>query len=94
VTVSEGSGELGLSSPVRFLKGVGPARADAFARLGVLTAGDLLEYYPRDWVFAPETEKIGRVIPGRAAAGPRSFAFPSASVSRAGAPTGGPHSRS
>ncbi len=55
---------LNLSMPVQFLKGVGPARARIFAQLGVETVGDLLEYFPRDWVFAPEPEKIGRVRPG------------------------------
>jgi ATP-dependent DNA helicase RecG len=50
-----------LSMPVRFLKGVGPARAETFARLGVNTVGDLLEYFPRDWVFASRTVKISQM---------------------------------
>jgi ATP-dependent DNA helicase RecG len=45
-------------TPVQFLKGVGPARAAAFEELGVKTAADLLEYYPRDWYFAPQPVKI------------------------------------
>ena len=49
--------------PVRFLKGVGPARAAVFAELGVETVGDLLEYFPRDWVFAPEPVKIDKIQP-------------------------------
>ena len=53
--------------PVQYLKGVGPARAEAFAKLGVQTVGDLLEYYPRDWVFAPEPMKIGSLEAGAAA---------------------------
>lgn len=44
--------------PVQFLKGVGPARAAAFEKLGVKTAADLLEYYPRNWYFAPQPVKI------------------------------------
>lgn len=47
--------------PVQFLKGVGPARAKTFAQLGVRTAGDLLEYFPRDWVFASEPIKINQM---------------------------------
>lgn len=47
--------------PVRFLKGVGPVRARTFARLGVRTVGDLLEYFPRDWVFTPEPIKINQM---------------------------------
>ena len=44
--------------PVQFLKGVGPARAETFAKLEVKTVADLLEYYPRDWYFAPAPVKI------------------------------------
>ena len=47
-----------LETPVQFIKGVGPSRAKQFAELGVVTVGDLLEYYPRDWVFMPESVKI------------------------------------
>lgn len=32
--------------------------------MGVQTVEDLLEYYPRDWVFAPEPVKIDRMRPG------------------------------
>ncbi|MHC4192805.1 MAG: ATP-dependent DNA helicase RecG [Planctomycetota bacterium] len=51
------------SMPVQYLKGVGPARAKVFAQLGVRTVGDLLEYFPRDWVFAPEATKINAIRP-------------------------------
>jgi len=51
------------SMPVQYLKGVGPARAAVFEGLGVRTVEDLLEYYPRDWVFAPERVPIGRLAP-------------------------------
>ncbi|MBR3423656.1 MAG: ATP-dependent DNA helicase RecG, partial [Clostridia bacterium] len=36
-----------LSKPTTAVKGVGPARAAAFARVGVATVGDLLRFYPR-----------------------------------------------
>ena len=49
---------------VQYLKGVGPARAEVFARLGVETVADLLEYFPRDWLFAPEPIKINRMKAG------------------------------
>ncbi|UCG56005.1 MAG: ATP-dependent DNA helicase RecG [Phycisphaerales bacterium] len=62
-TSREVQNRLNLSTPVQYLKGVGPARAECFARLGVHTVGDLLEYYPRDWVFAPEVTKIGQMLP-------------------------------
>ncbi len=57
--------KIDLSMPVQFLKGVGPGRAKVFAQLGVHTAEDLLEYFPRDWVFAPEPIKINQIQPGR-----------------------------
>jgi len=62
------SGDIKLSMPVQFLKGVGPARAQVFAKLGVVTVGDLLEYFPRDWVFAPEPKKINQLETGETAA--------------------------
>jgi ATP-dependent DNA helicase RecG len=62
------TGEIKLSMPVQFLKGVGPARAQVFAKLGVVTVGDLLEYFPRDWVFAPEPKKISQLETGETAA--------------------------
>jgi len=49
--------------PVQYLKGVGPAKAAAFAQLGVRTVEDLLEYFPRDWVFAPQVTKINQMQP-------------------------------
>ncbi len=54
-----------LSTPVQYIKGVGPARAETFAQLGVETVGDLLEYYPRDWNFLPEPTKISQMEPNR-----------------------------
>jgi ATP-dependent DNA helicase RecG len=65
--IAKTTGEIKLSMPVQFLKGVGPARAQIFAKLGVQTVGDLLEYFPRDWVFAPEPKKIGELEIGETA---------------------------
>ena len=39
-----------LNAPVAYLKGVGPARAEALAKLGLNYARDLLFYFPRDYV--------------------------------------------
>jgi ATP-dependent DNA helicase RecG len=58
---------LDLSTPVQYVKGVGPAKAGVFAQLQVHTVGDLLEYFPRDWVFAPAPTKIARLRPNRSA---------------------------
>ncbi len=54
---------ISLDMPVQFLKGVGPARAEVFDKLGVKTAADLLEYYPREWFFAPPPVKIEQLKP-------------------------------
>jgi ATP-dependent DNA helicase RecG len=59
--------KLNLSTPARYLKGVGPARARALATLGVETVADLLEYFPRDWNFAPPATKITQMLPGQEA---------------------------
>ncbi|MDD5458620.1 MAG: ATP-dependent DNA helicase RecG [Phycisphaerae bacterium] len=50
-------------TPVQFLKGVGPSKAQIFAGLGVQTVADLLEYYPRDYVFAPKPTPIADLMP-------------------------------
>jgi ATP-dependent DNA helicase RecG len=57
------SNNISLDMPVQFLKGVGPARAQTFAKLEVKTAADLLEYYPREWYFAPPPVKIEQLKP-------------------------------
>ena len=61
-------GRIDLSMPVQFLKGVGPARAKIFSHLGVETVGDLLEYFPRDWNFLPEPDKINQMQANQTAA--------------------------
>jgi len=66
-TQPKAKGKLDLSTPVQYLKGVGPARAKAFAQLGVHTVGDLLEYFPRDWIFAPAPIKIIQMQPNQTA---------------------------
>ncbi len=51
------------NSPIRSLPGVGPKRAEAFARLGALRVGDLPEIYPRAY------ENRGDIYPIAAADG-------------------------
>ena len=53
-----------MQTPIQYLRGVGPARAKTFSKLGVETIGDLLEYYPRDWIFLSEPTKIAQMQPG------------------------------
>jgi ATP-dependent DNA helicase RecG len=53
-----------LDRPAQFLKGVGPKRADALARLGIGTARDLLYHVPRRYDDASTVEPIGRLEVG------------------------------
>ncbi|MBN1796456.1 MAG: ATP-dependent DNA helicase RecG [Sedimentisphaerales bacterium] len=61
--MNESQNNFSLDMPVQYLKGVGPKRAQIFAQLDVNTAGDLLEYYPRDYNFVPELQKIANLKP-------------------------------
>jgi len=47
-----------LSTPIQYLKGVGPRRAVLFEHLGVKTLGDLLTHYPRLWQDRHETQDL------------------------------------
>lgn len=49
---------MALTDSVQYLRGVGPARAAEFARLGVLTVGDLLDYYPFRYTLRPRSVSI------------------------------------
>ena len=53
-----------LDRPIQFLKGVGPARAEAFARMGVRTARDLLYWVPRRYDDASRVDRINAVEVG------------------------------
>jgi ATP-dependent DNA helicase RecG len=64
MTAMDSDGGLRVDTPVQYVKGVGPKRAEFFGELGVETAGDLLEYYPRDWQFVPEVGRIGDMKAG------------------------------
>ena len=50
-----------LDKPVQFLKGVGPRRAESFARMGILTARDLLYHVPRRYDDASTITPLARV---------------------------------
>ncbi|MDB4882412.1 MAG: ATP-dependent helicase RecG [Gemmatimonadetes bacterium] len=55
---------LRLDTPVTYLKGVGPARAEALKRLGVVTAGDLLYHIPHRYEDASTIAPISSLEPG------------------------------
>ncbi|MHC4982058.1 MAG: ATP-dependent DNA helicase RecG [Planctomycetota bacterium] len=51
-------GELELDTPVRFVKGVGPVRAEQLAELGIRTVEDLMTYFPRRFDLRRQTQPI------------------------------------
>ncbi|HVX38142.1 MAG TPA: ATP-dependent DNA helicase RecG [Gemmatimonadaceae bacterium] len=53
-----------LDTPVTYLKGVGPARAEALRRLGIITAGDLLFHVPHRYEDASTVAPIRSLEPG------------------------------
>lgn len=52
-----------LSSPLQKLKGIGPAKARLFEKLGVKTVEDLLYYYPRGYKDKSEISEIKDLKP-------------------------------
>jgi len=52
-------------SPIQYLKGVGPVRAAAFARLGVASVEDLLYHIPFRYLDATSVTPIARAVVGR-----------------------------
>jgi ATP-dependent DNA helicase RecG len=57
-------GKVYLDMPVTYLKGVGPARAEALRRLGVITTRDLLFHIPRRYEDASTIAPISSLEPG------------------------------
>ena len=49
---------------VQFLPGVGPLRALAFERLGIVTLEQLVRHYPRTWLDASRFVKVQELKPG------------------------------
>jgi ATP-dependent DNA helicase RecG len=53
-----------LDTPINFLKGIGPARAESLRKLGIITAGDLLWHVPRRYEDASTVSRIASLEPG------------------------------
>ncbi len=56
-----------LQSDLRYLKGVGPKRAEAFSKLGILSLHDLLFFFPRRYEDRSQFLAIDSVQPGETA---------------------------
>ncbi len=54
-----------LATPVQFLKGVGPQRAEMLSRLGLATARDLLFFFPRDYEDFSDRREIANLEEGK-----------------------------
>jgi ATP-dependent DNA helicase RecG len=57
-------GRARLDTPINFLKGIGPARAEILRKLGIITAGDLLWHVPRRYEDASTVRRIASLEPG------------------------------
>jgi len=55
---------LEITTPVKFLKGVGPKRAEALARLGIRSVGDLLYHTPHRYLDATALTPLARATVG------------------------------
>lgn len=55
---STGNPRQELATPVQYLKGVGPQRAELLERLGLRTARDLLFFFPRDYQDMTQIQSI------------------------------------
>ncbi len=56
-----------LSADIQFIKGVGEKRAKLYNKIGINTVGDLLHYYPRNYINATKSIKAAEVVPGETA---------------------------
>lgn len=53
-----------LDKPLRYLKGVGEAKAALFKSLGIFTVGDAITHYPRDYEDRSRLKKLSQLMDG------------------------------
>lgn len=54
-----------ISSPVRYIKGIGPKRAECFSSIGINSVEDLIYYFPRRYQDRTNFTTISRLNPGQ-----------------------------
>ena len=54
-----------LNTDVRYIKGVGEAKAKALGKLGIATLGDLIAWFPHRYEDRRETKPVSQLIPPR-----------------------------
>ena len=59
------SAPLTLATPVQFLKGVGPQRAELLAKLELFTAADCLFFFPRDYQDLTDLQSVAELEPDK-----------------------------
>jgi ATP-dependent DNA helicase RecG len=55
-----------LDTPVQYVKGVGPKRAELFGQAGIKTVRDLLDFFPRRYQFFGQVKPLKDVVEGEA----------------------------
>ena len=53
-----------LKQDIRYLKGVGPARAEILNKLNIYTIGDAINYFPRTYEDRGKMKKINEMVNG------------------------------
>ena len=53
-----------LNTEIKFLKGVGEKRAKLYKKISIETIGDLLHYYPRDYIDATTPTDLSKTQNG------------------------------
>ena len=67
-TDKTGDNEQTLLTPLQYLPGMGPVRAQRFGRLGLRTAQDVIFLFPRDYEYPAPTAKVDSLQEGQPAA--------------------------
>ncbi|MGD0517184.1 MAG: ATP-dependent DNA helicase RecG [Thermoguttaceae bacterium] len=65
MTTSSPTPAKSLATPVQYLKGVGPERAELLERLELHTVADVIFYFPRDYQDFTDEREIGRLEEGK-----------------------------